>query len=211
MRNKGSAVKDNTGIESSDKTNSLLILRYFKLFSGNWVRYKDEKSFLLINKLVDYNSAENICKNLDQSIDSKVTLMLAVIESKDEQNFINRYLFEELGTVENVWIGVSKEELKTGFTINNGTYAKYTNWANGRPSDFLERNCVDIKSPFSKVHDKTQENLNGLWEDVSCDKNNLVLCQKMQTWTLSQVQRLFYEMNNKLNNLIENPGIHQIR
>jgi hypothetical protein len=169
-----------------------------KYFSGNWVRYKNLKSFLLINRLNKFNEAKKVCEALEESIESKATL--AVIESKEEQNFINRYLYENLGTVERVWIGM-KKDLKTEFSKDNGTYLKYTNWANGRSSPYEEKSCVCLKSPYSSIDDKPEDNLIGLWEDVSCDNNNLVLCQRMQTWTLSQVQRILYDMNVKI-------GIH---
>jgi len=71
------------------------------------------KSFLLINRLNNFNEAKKVCEALEESIESKATL--AVIESKDEQNFINRYLYEDLGIVERVWIGM-KKDLKTDFT-----------------------------------------------------------------------------------------------
>ncbi len=161
------------------------------------MRYKDKKSFLLINKLLNHKSAEKTCQSLDESKDSKVTL--AVIESKDEQNFINRYLHEMMRTVENVWIGITKEELKQDFKANKETFVKYTNWAEGSPSPLGMKSCVNLKSPFSSIYINLRKILNGLWEDVSCDNNNLVLCQRMQSWTLSQVQRILYDMSNKLN------------
>jgi hypothetical protein len=161
------------------------------------MRYKDEKSFLLINKLLNHKSAEKICQSLEESKDSKVTL--AVIESKDEQNFINRYLYEVMKTVENAWIGITKEELKQNFKANNEAFVKYTNWAEGSPSPSGMKSYMNLKSPFSSIDINSRKNLDGLWEDVSCDNNNLVLCQRMQSWTLSQVQRILYDMNNKLN------------
>jgi hypothetical protein len=141
---------------------------------------------------------------MNDSNNSNVTL--ALIESKDEQKFIINLLNEVMGNNDSVWVRVSKEFLQ----INNTTDVKYNNWMEGKPMRLNVSNCVILRSIFSSNDNRSEDNLHGFSEEVLCDNKNLVLCQKIQSPTLSQMQNAMKEINIKLNEVYNNIGIETI-
>jgi hypothetical protein len=49
--------------------------------------------------------------------------------------------------------------------------------------------CVQLQS---------EETLFGQWSDVLCDKKNVVVCQKLQTLSLSQLQKILFHVKENL-------------
>ncbi len=121
-----------------------------------------------------------------------------MVESKDEQKFINNLLNEVMANNGSVWVRVSKEFLE----INNSTEVQYINWMEGKPMHLNVSNCLILRSIFSPNDNRSKDSLNGLSEEVSCDHKNLVLCQKIQSSTLSQMENdiniKFNEFKNKI-------------
>jgi hypothetical protein len=141
---------------------------------------------------------------MNDSNNSNVTL--ALIESKDEQKFIINLLNKVMGNNDSVWVRVSKEFLQ----INNTTDVKYNNWMKGKPMRLNVSNCVILRSIFSSNDNRSEDNLHGFSEEVLCDNKNLVLCQKIQSPTLSQMQNAMNDINIKLNGVYNNIGIDTI-
>jgi hypothetical protein len=141
---------------------------------------------------------------MNDSNNSNVTL--ALIESNDEQKLIINLLNEVIGNNDSVWVRVSKEFLQ----INNTTDVKYNNWMEGKPMRLNVSNCVILRSIFSSNDNRSEDNLHGFSEEVLCDNKNLVLCQKIQSPTLSQMQNAMKEINIKLNEVYNNIGIETI-
>ncbi len=107
------------------------------------------------------------------------------IRFQEEQEFLSNF-FETNKIVDNVWIGVKYISNKYKWTDDSDLV--FTNWAEGSPKNKIDH-CVQLQ---------TDETAFGKWSDVLCNKKNLVVCQKLQTWSLSHLQKL-------LLNTIKNP------
>ena len=77
--------------------------------------------------------------------------------------------------------------------IDSSNYT-YRNWAVGKPSNDSNGLCIMMKSPVS-FYDGI--NSVGNWQNVPCKKSNAVVCQKIQTWSLSTVQQVLLELRQK--------------
>ncbi len=126
-----------------------------------------------------------------------------MVESKDEQKFIINLLNEVMANNDSVWVRVSKEFLE----INNSTEVQYNNWMEGKPMHLNVSSCVILKSLSLSNVSESEDTLYKLLEGVLCDNENLVLCQKIQSPTLSQMQN---DINIKLNEVYNNIGIEAI-
>ncbi|XP_054165758.1 uncharacterized protein LOC128963279 [Oppia nitens] len=177
---------------------------HFQYNENNWVHYKDNKSYYLINKTVTKHEAEEICHTLTGK-GRDVSIQLAIPESAGEQNFINSYLFFTKNLYKNVWIGRSTDTYKD----RRGKLAKrrvlYANWIRGRPTRYLKP-CIHIRSPSEHQVLGDYEKSNGKkfvgkWEDVSCFTQNLVLCERRQPWTPSQAYDMIKYMKTEINQL----------
>jgi hypothetical protein len=126
-----------------------------------------------------------------------------MIESKDEQKFIIDLLNEVMANNDSVWVRVSKEISE----INNSTEVQYNNWREGKPMHLNVSNCLILKSISLSNVSESEDSLYEFLEDVLCDNKNLVLCQKIQSPTLSQMQN---DINIKLNEVYNNIGIEAI-
>ncbi len=129
-----------------------------------------------------------------------------MIESKDEQKFIINLLNEVMGNNDSVWVRASKEV--SG--INNSTEVQYNNRMEGKPMHLNVSICVILKSISLSNVSESGDNLYEFLEDVLCDNKNLVLCQKIQSPTLSQMQNAMNEINVKMNKFNDNIGIEAI-
>ena len=79
----------------------------------------------------------------------------------------------------------------------DGSDIKYTNWANGRPlSDKIDSNCVGLSADEISF---------GKWIDENCLKKNAILCQKLQTWSLSKLQSVLMDVRKNQIDIIQNP------
>jgi uncharacterized protein involved in tolerance to divalent cations len=148
---------------------------------GDWEPYKDDKCFKIIDKVTSQDDAEKACTLLGNSS------TLITIHSEEQQEFLSNLLFKTHKTVENVWIGAKYTSNKIKW--NDNSDASFTNWAAGSPRNENGYECIQMMADASSV---------GKWINAPCQKNNLIVCQKMQTWSLAQVQI-------RLLDLIENP------
>jgi hypothetical protein len=142
---------------------------------GDWEPYKEEKCFKIFDKLglQTYEDAEKTCHQQDNSSSSS----LISIRFQEEQEFISNF-FKTNKIADNVWIGVKYTNNKYKWIDDSDLI--YTNWAQGNPKNKTDH-CAQLQS---------DEDSYGKWSDVLCDKKNLVVCQKMQTWSLSHLQKL---------------------
>jgi len=92
-------------------------------------------------------------------------------------------LFKTYKTIENVWIGAKFTCNQFKWTDNSDH--SFTNWVVGNPKNKTGDDCVQMLA---------EEPSAGKWIDEPCKKNNLIVCQKMQTWTLTQMQKSFLEL-----------------
>ncbi len=159
---------------------------------GDWEPYKDEKCFKIIDEtLRAHADAEKSCSQLENSS------TLLIIRFKDEQDFLSNFLFKTNKKVDNVWIGAKFTTNK--FKWSDDSDLSFTNWGEGSPRNKTNY-CVQMQS---------DEALVGKWIDEPCEKKDLVVCQKMQTWSLSRLQKTLLdarkELRDALNNLQQNP------
>ena len=148
---------------------------------GDWVVFKEEKCLkLYVDKdLQTYENAKQICAS--QEIGNPTLIM---INSKDEQDFIENLLFNVNKVVEAVWLGARKDPKTKKFHWDDKTEPifNFENWAELKNE--TEYECAEI-IPDGKIK--------GKWINTSCKKKNFVLCQKMQDWTLARLQKEFLD------------------
>jgi hypothetical protein len=140
---------------------------------GDWESYKDDKCFKIIDEtLRNYDDAEKTCNQQENSA------TLVIIRSKDEQDFLSNLLFKTHKVIDNVWIGVKNTSNK--FKWVDDSDLSFTNWAGGSPQNETGYDCVQMIPDISSM---------GKWINEPCGKKNLVVCQKMQNWSIPLLQK----------------------
>jgi hypothetical protein len=144
---------------------------------GDWEPYKEEKCFKIFDKvgLQTYEDAEKACHQQENSSS------LISIRFLEEQEFVSN-LLKTHKVPNDVWIGVKYTNNKYKWTDDSDLV--FTNWAQGSPKN-QSYHCVQLLS---------DESLLGKWSNVLCNRKNLVVCQKMQTLSLSQLQKIIYDI-----------------
>jgi hypothetical protein len=144
-------------------------------YCGNWAEYSEEVCVKIVDKYKLYNFTEaiNKCRELDRDSGS-----LLIIQTKEELNFITNYLTNKENNIfEPVWIGLNKT--KEGFKWVNGSSLNFKNWAIGGPSNESDSDCVQMLLKSFPI---------GQWDDESCRKRNLVVCQKTPDLTIDYIK-----------------------
>lgn len=146
----------------------------------DWEPYKDETCVKIFNNpgLLSYEDANSYCASQDFSLMS--------VDSEEKQHFIENF-FKSKNVVDYVWLGLKYSE-DNGYQWSDDTPFDFSNWAAGSPKNDSAY-CVEVH---------TEEEDYGKWSEVLCSKKNLVLCEKLQPWPSSKVQKT-------LMNLVKNP------
>jgi hypothetical protein len=153
---------------------------------GDWEPYKDEKCFKVFDKVGSEEEAEKSCSQQENSA------TLVTVHSKDEQDFLSNLLFKTHKIVDAVWIGAKYSSNK--FKWADDSDLSFTNWAEGCPSNTLHKACVQMVPEGSSI---------GKWTDEPCNKNNKVVCQRMQNWPISRLQKTFLDARKELQDSLE--------
>ena len=115
---------------------------------------------------------------------------------------MTNYVFNISGVKANVWIGVKRKESSNQFVWDDGSIFDFTNWTKGSPSEEVGKDCVEMQSmftrEFSNISNLNLRSINGEWKDVSCESENIILCQKLQTLSFPQLQKSFLEVRKEL-------------
>ncbi|KAK3607800.1 hypothetical protein CHS0354_031301 [Potamilus streckersoni] len=107
--------------------------------------------YQIVDRPTRWPQAFNICRN-DGG-------MLAVIESAEEQLFIQGQIQSKSFKLEGLWLGADTLHPVEQRTWINGENFSYTNWAPNQPDNRAsEENCAEIYA----------QTLNGLWNDLPC-------------------------------------------
>jgi len=102
-------------------------------------------------------------------------------------------VFQTNNTVDNIWIGAKYNNNKIKW-FDNSTVS-FTNWAEKNPKNNSSDNCIQMVSEETSV---------GKWVNEPCNKNNRIVCQKIQTWSLYHLQKTFLQARKELENSLEN-------
>lgn len=85
---------------------------------SNWVQYGEEYCYQVVEKTVNWDQAKQLCEELDSESNST----LVAIRSKDVQDFIEDYLYNQKNVIDNVWIGAKRNDENSEFRYNNIIY-----------------------------------------------------------------------------------------
>jgi hypothetical protein len=148
---------------------------------GDWEPYKEEKCFKIFDKvgLQTYEDAKKTC-NQQENGSSLIT-----IHFSQEQDFISN-IFKTHKVPNDVWIGLKYTNNK--YEWSDGSDLAFTNWAQEGPKNKTDH-CVQLNYG---------EDSFGKWSDVICDRKNIVVCQKMQTLSLSQLQNILFDIKKNI-------------
>lgn len=92
------------------------------------------------------------------------------------QEFLNSYTND---LVDNLWLGGKYDNVTTQFRWIDGEPLTYANWADGYPRASNDTDaCIYVRPPNTKTTTDAQ------WEDSTCQRRNLAICQKPLSWTL---------------------------
>jgi hypothetical protein len=150
---------------------------------GDWQQFKNEKCVKILGeeKVMSFNEAEKACLQTDYGS------YLLTMHSKEEQQFISEFLFKTNKIVENVWLGLKKNN--NNFNWSDGSNLDFTNWLTGNPSNKSDHNCVQMLSESSHI---------GKWSDITCNKMNVAICQKNPTLSLTFLHKILLENKKEL-------------
>jgi hypothetical protein len=141
---------------------------------GNWTPFKDEKCVKIMDGTsLSFDEAVKMCASEAAGSD----VFMPTIRSPEEQAFFFDFLFNKKKVVDNVWLGAKFQDKK--FSWQDGSPLSYANWTKGSPRNVPDT-CIEIDSTPQTI---------GAWIDISCTKKNLVVCQKMQTWSIPVIQK----------------------
>ncbi len=145
--------------------------------------FRDEKCIKIFDEqnLFTFDEAKNSCLQLDNASS------ILTIDSKEEQEFISQFLFKTNGILDNIWLGMKRNN--NLFKWTDGSELSFTNSAKGNPSNKTEQNCVQMITDSSPI---------GQWAHQPCNKTGLVVCQKTPTVTISFLHKKLLETSKKL-------------
>jgi hypothetical protein len=109
------------------------------------------------------------------------------MHSKEEQDFISEFLFKTKKISENVWLGLKKND--NNFKWSDGSNLEFANWLTGNPSNKSDHNCVQVLPESSPI---------GKWSDITCNKKNVAICQKIPTLSLTLLHKMYLETKKEL-------------
>lgn len=75
--------------------------------------WDEKKCYLLVQDSATWQDGIRICQNID--IDSNVTI--AIIKSKEEDDFVKKYLNKKR-VIKNVWIGAKRDNESSDFRLD---------------------------------------------------------------------------------------------
>jgi len=159
-------------VTSSDvSTGNLVDVGKITTCPDSWTPYRNEKCFKFFHDSKTYTEANDFCK-FQSTFGYNATL--ASIRDRDEQLFVEDYLFIQNNPDDNVWIGVKRNPSNRRLIWEDNLNHSYTNWD---PADnFATGNdCVEMQRETPLARDKRR----GFWKSVQCRGRNLILCSSV--------------------------------
>lgn len=146
----------------------------------DWAKYKEETCLHVLKislvKKLNYYNAKAYCMEHHEA-------NLVSIGSQEKQLFLEEYL-KSKKILGNVWIGL-EHQVNTTYSWSDGTKFIYKNWAPGSPKN-ESGYCVQWETDNGEQF--------GNWSDVSCTEKKVVLCEKIQLWSLLRLQETIMNM-----------------
>ncbi|XP_021959426.1 C-type lectin lectoxin-Lio2 isoform X2 [Folsomia candida] len=139
-----------------------------------WTTFEDSKCLRFYDNFETKDVAIQTCASIPSEPTN--TARLLSIKSQSEQNFLNTWIFQDLGVLNSVWLDGNRFN-GTQFVWADGDAMSFTNWNDGFPTNQTADNlCIDM-SPKANLMGQGATEV-GKWKDVSCSKRNLVVCEK---------------------------------
>ncbi|XP_061780277.1 galactose-specific lectin nattectin-like isoform X2 [Nerophis lumbriciformis] len=117
----------------------------------------DNRCFIFKNERVDFITAETTCIILGGNLVS--------IHSNLENELVRQLIFDVTGRNTRTWIGFTDAVEEGSFIWTDGSVVDFTDWANNRPNNNGNQNCVNI-------------NFRGddQWNDIPCIRSRTYVC-----------------------------------
>ncbi|XP_011428425.3 type-2 ice-structuring protein isoform X1 [Magallana gigas] len=128
----------------------------------HWIRHQDSCYLFLTSNPMQWTGAMSFCK-------SSYDAQLAEIETSEENEFIRQESRKMAGTASgSFWIGGSDMLVEGEWEwMTSHNLVTFTDWASGEPDDFLNQDCLDIKTS-AHYH----------WNDSPCSYLHWFICEK---------------------------------
>lgn len=158
---------------------------------NGWVAYKDELCLKAFPDLLSYNEAKLFCAHVSGS--------LVMVKEPEIQNMLANYTHD---IFDNLWLGGRYDNQSAIFKWEDGEPLTYTNWQESYPKNTTD-SCIELRPPEVKSSTYAA----GKWADVTCQKRNLVICQRTFSWSLEdavkEIVRIRKELQEEKENLRE--------
>lgn len=157
---------------------------------ADWKLYKDEKCFKIVEKagIQSQEDAEIVCSAFSEELTVEALPRLITIKTQEEQEFIYHVLFKQEKLLDNVWLGMRKEENSSVYKWNDGSEVMFSNWVELNMTEG-DRECVQMESGREVFPA-------GKWVKVQCQRRAIVVCERLQTLTQAMIRTMF--LNNRL-------------
>ena len=150
---------------------------------GDWIQYKDNKCFKVLEKKSTEDEAIAYCKQSDQKSS------LVSIHSKEEQEFLNNVLKIYSNISDNAWIGLKYNN--KSYEWLDGSDTNYTNWSDDAVRTGDEP-CVLMSIKGEAL---------GKWLDESCKRQAIGVCQKKPEITLDLLKNILEYQNDVIDKM----------
>ena len=117
---------------------------------------------------------------------------LTTVPLQYQERDSNRTVYSNSSIVSHIWLGISYYTYNGYFMWDEESgQLNYENWDDDSPDRSATNLCVQVNMETGK------------WSDIKCTKKNLVLCQKSNELTLtnlySALQNVYSDMNHRVN------------
>lgn len=122
------------------------------------------------------------------------TARLVSVKSQPEQDFLNAWIYQELGVLNSIWLDGERFN-STHFVWADGDAMSFINWDDGFPTNQTGDNLCMEMSPKAGLKEvgATED---GKWKDVPCSKRNLVVCEKKPILTVPELRDIVYQLRD---------------
>lgn len=166
---------------------------------GNWMPYGQHKCLTILNDRYNNDQAETMC-----ALASGKSSQLIRVSTKTEQDFLQRYLFEEQHLNDSVWLGITvhRNDSSEVFEFIDKSWAKEMNRVKFNYST-NEEPCVEMASGVGNY-------TAGTWLGVLCNKSNIVVCERPQIKPLNTIESIWSSMKQQAQIISETMLLHNV-